>query len=185
MFLHQPAGDYIGAYQAMERAVKAGKVKSLGLSNFDDTNMDALKAVLETAEIVPAFVQGGKRILISADRIKKYLEPLGTKVMAWYPLGHGDNNLLKEKIVLQLAEKYRKSPAQIILRWHTQVGNVVIPGSKNESHIEENIDIFDIALTDEELEMMKALDKKTRYYISTKEQLENYLQWTPDFEGQK
>lgn len=185
LFLHQPAGDYIGAYQAMERAVKAGKVRSLGLSNFDDTNMDALKAVLETAEIVPAFVQVEAHPYFPQTELKKYLEPLGTKVMAWYPLGHGDNNLLKENTVLQLAEKYRKSPAQIILRWHTQVGNAVIPGSKNESHIEENIDIFDIALTDEELEMMKALDKKTRYYISTKEQLENYLQWTPDFEGQK
>lgn len=185
LFLHQPVGDYIGAYQSMERAVKAGKVRALGLSNFDGNNIDTLKAVLEVAEIKPTFVQIETHPYFQQVELKRYLEPLDIKVMAWYPLGHGDHNLLKETAVLQLSEKYHKSPAQIILRWHTQVGNVVIPGSRNEAHIKDNINIFDITLTEDEISLISGLEKNTRYYTSTKEQLENYLHWAPDFEGQK
>ena len=117
--------------------------------------------------------------------LKKYLEQFGTVIMAWYPLGHGDKALLKEDVFTELAGKYGKTNAQIILRWHTQVGNIVIPGSKNEEHIKDNINIFDFALTDEEMEKIAAVDKNVRYYTATKEALQGYLAFAPNFDEQK
>ena len=185
LFLHQPVGDYIGAYKAMEDAVKMGKVKSLGLSNFDDANTDKLKEIMNEAEIKPAFLQVEAHPYYQQKELKEYLEQFGTKLMAWYPLGHGEASLLEEKVFTELAAKYNKTPAQIILRWHTQVGNVVIPGSKSEAHIKDNINIFDFSLTEDELSEIAKLDKGVRYYTSTKEALQGYLAFAPDFESQK
>jgi diketogulonate reductase-like aldo/keto reductase len=104
--------------------------------------------------------------------------------MAWYPLGHGDHALQEEKVFADLAAKYGKSPAQVILRWHTQVGNIVIPGSKNEAHIKDNINIFDFTLTGEELKAIESVNKNVRYYHSSKEALANYAAYAPDFDAQ-
>lgn len=182
LFLHQPVGDYIGAYKAMERAVKAGKVRSLGLSNF---TLKQIEELIGQTEIRPAFVQVEAHPYYPQNELKEALSAYGTAIMAWYPLGHGDKALLKEPVLVRTAEKYGKSTAQVILRWHTQVGNVVIPGSKNETHIAENIDIFDFTLTNSEMEEISALDKNTRYYTATEEVLQGYLTFAPDFESQK
>jgi len=182
LFLHQPVGDYIGAYKAMERAVKDGKVKSLGLSNF---SKEQVEEILKEAEIAPAVLQVEAHPYYSQKELKEFLEPAGTKLMAWYPLGHGDKALLEEPVFARLAEKYGKSPAQIILRWHTQNGNIVIPGSKNEEHIKDNIDIFDFKLTDDELKEIDALNKDIPYYTATEEALAGYLAFAPDFNDQK
>lgn len=182
LFLHQPVGDYIGAYKAMERAVKEGKVKSLGLSNF---KKEQIEEILSETDIKPAFVQVEAHPYYPQNELKAALSAYNTVVMAWYPLGHGDRALLEEPVLAGLAQKYGKSTAQIILRWHTQVGNVVIPGSKSEKHIAENIDIFDFTLTEEEIEEISALDKNTRYYTATEEALQGYLAFAPDFESQK
>ena len=181
LFLHQPVGDYIGAYKAMERAVKAGKVKSLGLSNFPE---DKLQEAVDATEIKPAFVQAEAHPYYPQTALKAYLKPMGTAVMAWYPLGHGDKALVEEPIFTKLAEKYGKSNAQIILRWHTQSGNVVIPGSKNVQHIRDNIDIFDFTLTDAEMAEIAKVDKNKRYYTATEEALRGYLNFAPDFDSQ-
>jgi diketogulonate reductase-like aldo/keto reductase len=117
--------------------------------------------------------------------LKEYLKEIGAVIMAWYPLGHGDKSLLNEHVFTELAEKYGKSNAQIILRWHTQIGNIVIPGSKNPAHIKDNIDIFDFSLTDDEMAKIALLDKNVRYYSATKETLEGYLAFAPDFNAQK
>ena len=103
LFLHQPVGDYIGAYKAMEDAVKMGKVKSLGLSNFDDANTDKLKEIMNEAEIKPAFLQVEAHPYYQQKELKEYLEQFGTKLMAWYPLGHGEASLLEEKVFTELA----------------------------------------------------------------------------------
>lgn len=182
LFLHQPAGDYIGAYKAMERAVKAGTVKALGLSNFNEKQ---IKEVMEATEIKPAVVQVEAHPYFPQTALKEYLKPFGTLIMAWYPLGHGDKALIEEPIFTELAAKYGKSNAQIILRWHTQAGNIVIPGSKNEIHIKDNIDIFDITLTDDEMKKIAGLDKNVRYYTFTKEMLEGYLAFAPRFSEQE
>lgn len=182
LFLHQPVGDYVGAYKAMERAVKSGKVKSLGLSNFSE---EQIKGIIDATEIKPAVVQVEAHPYYPQTELKRYLEQFGTVIMAWYPLGHGDQALIGEPVFTELANKYGKSNAQIILKWHTQVGNIVIPGSKNEEHIKDNIDIFDFALTDEEIKKIAAVDKNVRYYTATKEALDGYLAFAPNFDEQK
>ena len=182
LFLHQPTGDYLGAYKAMERAVKAGKVKSLGLSNFSEAQ---LQEVLDVCEIIPAFVQVEAHPYFPQTALKQFLAPYGTAVMAWYPLGHGDKSLVQEPVFTALAKKYGKTNAQIILRWHTQMGHVVIPGSKNPAHIRDNIDIFDFTLTPEELAEIAAVDKNTRYYNASEQALQGYLLFRPDFDSQK
>lgn len=179
LFLHQPVGDYIGAYKAMERAVKDGKVKSLGLSNFSE---EQIKEIVDATEIKPVVVQVEAHPYYPQTELKSYLEQFGTVIMAWYPLGHGDKALIGESVFTELANKYGKTNAQIILRWHTQVGNIVIPGSKNEEHIRDNIDIFDFALTDEEIKKIAAVDKNVRYYTATKEALDGYLAFAPNFD---
>lgn len=185
LFLHQPCGEYMAAYQAMERAVKAGKVKSLGLSNFDDDNLDKLKEIVETCEIKPAVIQVEAHPYYPQTELKSYLDTFGAHIMAWYSLGHGDETLVNEAIFTELGKKYGKSNAQIILRWHTQVGNIVIPGSKNPEHIKDNIDIFDITLTDNEIADIAKITSGKRYYSSSPEQLENYVKFAPDFNAQE
>ena len=103
--------------------------------------------------------------------------------MAWYPLGHGDKSLIQEPVFAELASKYGKTSAQIILRWHIQSSNVVIPGSRNPAHIRDNFDIFDFTLTDEEMAKIAALDKHQRYYHGTAEQLAGYKAFAPDFDA--
>ena len=102
--------------------------------------------------------------------------------MSWYPLGHGDRSLINEPVFAKLAEKYGKSSAQIILRWHTQMGFAVIPGSKNIDHIRDNMDIMDFRLTDEEMAEIAKLNKGVRYYTRTDEALAGFASWRPQFE---
>ena len=106
-------------------------------------------------------------------------------IQAWYPLGHGDKALIQEKVFAELAQKYGKSNAQIILRWQIQSGNIVIPGSKNPAHIRDNFDLFDFSLTDEEMSRIAAMDQRKRYYTSTPELLRRYAEIVPDVDGQK
>ena len=106
-------------------------------------------------------------------------------IQAWYPLGHGDKALLEEPLFAELGKKYGKSNAQIILRWHIQDGNIVIPGSKNPTHIKDNFALFDFELTEEEMARIAALDKNTRYYTSTPQMLKAYAEMMPDVDGQK
>ena len=181
LYLHQPAGDYIGAYKAMERAVKAGKVRSLGISNFEEPQ---IREILDACEIVPAFMQVEAHPYYPQTELKAFLQDKGTAIMAWYPLGHGDKDLVNEPVFTELAKKYGKSNAQVILRWHTQMGNVVIPGSTNPDHIKDNIDIFDFTLTEEELARIAQVDKNKRYYEAKPEMLAGYLAFAPDFDEQ-
>ena len=102
--------------------------------------------------------------------------------MAWYPLGHGDKALIEEPIFRTLGKKYGKTSAQVLLRWHTQMGFVVIPGSKNVAHIKDNLDILDFTLTDEEMAEIAKLNKGVRYYNGTEAQLASYAAWQPDYE---
>jgi diketogulonate reductase-like aldo/keto reductase len=182
LFLHQPVGDVRHAYRAMEDAVKAGKVRSIGLSNFPVAEMEDIVA---HASIKPAVLQAEAHPYYINHERQTFLKDNGMVLMSWYPLGHGDHSLLNEGIFARLAKKYHKTPAQIILRWHVQMGFIVIPGSKNPAHIKDNIDIFDFALTDEEMNEIQKLDKEVPYYHQTEEALEGYLRFAPDFNSQK
>lgn len=141
--------------------------------------------MLAAAEIAPHVIQLEAHPYCTEKDVTERLEEYGTRLMAWYPLGHGDKKLINEDVFVKLAEKYGKTPAQIVLRWHTQKGFIVIPGSSDERHIKDNIDIFDFELTDGEMEEIAALDTNTKYYNATPRQEEAYASFYPDMDGQK
>ncbi len=182
LFLHQPAGDWRTGYKMMEKAYKEGKVKALGLSNFPE---EWLKEIIETAEIKPQMVQVEAHPYYPQTELKKMLAQTGMGLMAWYPLGHGDKNLINEPVFTKLAEKYGKSNAQIILRWHVQSGDVIFPGSRNPAHIRDNFNIFDFSLTDEEMAEIAKLNKNVRYYNATVEDAQKYTNMNMDFNAQE
>ena len=182
LLLHQPAGNYVAGYRQMEKAYKEGKVRAIGLSNF---NQGQIEEILSLCEVKPAVLQTEVHPYFQERELKKFLERAGMVIQAWYPLGHGDKALLEEPLFAELAKKYGKTNAQVILRWHIQAGNIVIPGSKNPAHIKDNFDLFDFSLTEEEMAKIAALDKDTRYYTSTPEMLRRYVEMVPDVDGQK
>lgn len=182
LLIHQPAGNYIAGYRLMEKAYKEGKVKAIGLSNF---NEEQIREILDVCEIRPTVLQTEVHPYYQAKELKQFLEKEKIVIQAWYPLGHGDKELLEEPLWKKLGDKYRKSPAQIILRWHIQSGNVVIPGSKNLAHIRDNFKLFDFKLTEKEMEEIAALERNKRYYTSTPELLQRYVEMVPPVETQK
>ena len=182
LLIHQPAGNYVAGYRQMEKAYKEGKVKATGLSNF---NLDQIKEILSICDIKPAILQTEVHPYSQEKALKAFLAKEGIVIQAWYPLGHGDKALLDEAVFTELGRKYGKSNAQIILRWHIQAGNIVIPGSRNPAHIRDNFDLFDFALTGDEMAQIAALDQQKRYYTSTPEMLKAYVEMVPDVDGQK
>ncbi len=179
LFLHQPTDNWREGYRNIEKAVKAGKVKAIGLSNFPD---ELLKEAIDTMELKPQVVQVEAHPYYPQTELKKILAETGMGLMAWYPLGHGDKSLINEPVFAELAAKYKKTNAQIILRWHIQSGNVVIPGSKNPDHIRDNFDIFDFALSDEDMAQIAKVNKNKRYYTATPDMLAAYatMELQPD-----
>lgn len=127
LLIHQPAGNYVAGYRQMEKAYKAGKVRAIGLSNF---NQEQIQEILDICEVKPAVLQTEVHPYYQEKELKEFLSEQKMYIQAWYPLGHGDKALLEEPLFTELGKKYGKSNAQIILRWHIQVGNIVIPGSK-------------------------------------------------------
>ena len=179
LYIHQPAGNWLAGYRQLKKAYREGKAKAIGISNFEGKYI----AELETKwEIAPQFIQVEAHPYFTQDELRKTLDKYGVRIMAWYPLGHGDKSLINEPIFTELAAKYGKSSAQVILRWHTQMGFVVIPGSKNVAHIKDNADIFDFTLTDSEMAEIAKLNKGVRYYNGTEEDLTRYAMWQPTYE---
>lgn len=182
LLIHQPAGNYLAGYRLMEKAYKEGKVKAIGLSNF---TKEQIEEILNTCEVKPTILQTEVHPYAQEKELKAFLDREGIIIQAWYPLGHGDATLLQEPLFAKLGEKYKKSSAQIILRWHVQEGNIVIPGSKNPAHIRDNFAIFDFTLTEEEMEEIATLNQNKRYYTSTPELLKQYAEMVPPVEEQK
>ena len=179
LYIHQPAGNWLAGYRQLEKAYKEGKAKAIGISNFEGKYIEELQTKWE---IAPQFIQVEAHPYFTQKELRKTLDQYGIKLMSWYPLGHGDKSLLQEPVFKKLGEKYGKTPAQVILRWHTQMGFVVIPGSKNVDHIRDNLNILDFTLTDAEMAEIAQLDKDMRYYHRTDAQLEQFAAWRPDFE---
>ncbi len=179
LLLHQPAGNWKAGYRAMEKAYREGKARAIGLSNFPE---ELIREVLETMDIKPQIVQVEAHPYYPQNELKKLLAETGMGMMAWYPLGHGDKNLVNEPVFTKLAEKYGKSNVQIILRWHVQSGNVIFPGSKNPDHIRDNLNIFDFTLTDEDMAEIAKVNKGVRYYNATPEMVAAYanMELKPD-----
>ena len=163
MLIHQPGYDDEGVYKAMEDAVRAGKLRSIGISNY--YTKEQVDEVLSFATIVPAVIQNENHLYYQNTELQEYASQYGIVIESWYPFGgrghtseHFGNEVIKE-----LAEKYGKSSAQIILRWQLQAGFIAIPGSSNPDHIAENYDIFDFELSKEEMQRIRELDQHERY----------------------
>ena len=179
LFLHQPAGDWLAGYRQLEKALRDGKARSIGISNFEGRYIEELERKWEA---VPQFVQVEAHPYFPQRELRKTLDRLDIRLMSWYPLGHGDKALLAEPAVADIARRLGRTPAQVILRWHVQTGFAVIPGSRNVDHIRDNLAILDFALTDADMASIAALDKGVRYYNRTDEQLVQFAAWHPAYE---
>lgn len=178
LLLHQQFGDYLGAWKDMEKAVKDGRVKSIGLSNFESNR---LEEVLNIAKIAPSVLQVECHPYYQQKELKKRVEKYGTVIESWYPIGHGDKGLIQEPLFTQLAKKYNKTNVQIILRWHIQEGNIIFPRTMNPVHMKENLDIFDFELTSEEMDSVRKIDSGKRFFTMTLEEQEKNLgAWKPE-----
>ena len=177
LLLHQQFGDYLGAWKDMEKAVAEGKVKSIGISNFESERLEEL---CQAANIKPAVLQVECHPYYAQEKLKERIAPYGTVIESWYPIGHGDKNLINERVFTELGKKYGKTNVQIILRWHIQAGNIIFPKSTNPEHIRDNFDIFDFELTAEEMDAVRNLDKGVRFFnMSLAEQEAHLSQFVP------
>ena len=183
MILHQPAGDYISGYRKLEAAYKAGKLRAIGISNF---NIAEIKNLLAQCEVVPALIQVECHPRFPQTELKAFLAEHDIALQSWYPLGgRGNGSLLGDATVTEIAAKHDKTPAQVLMRWQVQQGNVVIPGSKTPAHIADNINVFDFELDADDMAKLATLDTDEPYYVRTDEALASFAAWHPDVEGQK
>lgn len=165
LLFHQPYGDYVDGWRAMEEAVRAGKVRSIGLSNFP---IHKIKQIMEVAEIKPAALQVELNPYWNQHALKAELAKIGLDDIVyegWYPFGHGDAKLLAEPVLAKIAEAHGKTVAQVILRWMLQEGVVTFPKTINPQHILDNIDVFDFELSDNEMARINRLPQKAYYDV--------------------
>lgn len=165
LYVHQPVGDFVGAWKDMEKAVAAGKVRALGISNFD-ANDEVFNRIMEVATIKPAVLQMECHPYAQRLAVREKAKAHNIQVECWFPLGGAMSNgaLLKDPTIMEIAKAHGKTAAQVILRWHIQEGFSVIPGASNPDYIKENIDIFDFTLTDDEMAEMRGLNKERRFF---------------------
>lgn len=163
MLLHQPFADYYGAWRALEELYEEGKLRAIGISNFypdrmvDLASFSRIRPMVNQIEIHPHNQQ---------KTAKEWNEKYGIQVEAWAPFGEGRGGMFELPELKIIGEKYKKSPAQIILRWHLQRGIVVIPKSTHAERMEENMNVFDFELSEEDMNIIAALDKETSSFFS-------------------
>lgn len=163
MLIHQPGANDENVYKALERGVKAGKIRSIGISNYyTPANFERINKI---AEIVPAVVQNENHPLNQNSKLQDYLKQYGTVIESWYPFGGRGNTakILSNATIIEIAKLHKKTPAQIVIRWNLQAGYIVIPGSKNPAHIEENFNVFDFELSADDMNKIAALNKNRRF----------------------
>lgn len=162
MLLHHPGEEDVRAYKTMEKAVESGKIRSIGLSNW---YVEELEKFLPQISITPALVQNEIHPYYQENDVIPYIQSLGIVVQGWYPLGGRGHTpeLLEDEVISQIAQAHGKSSAQVILRWNLQKGVVVIPGSSNPEHIQENTELFDFELTKKEMEQIGSLDRGEKH----------------------
>ena len=181
LLLHIRFGDYMGAWKALEDAVAEGKVRSIGISNFDEARIEN---IIAKGRIVPQVDQIECHPYFQERTLRKLLDKHNIRVESFYPVGHGDKNLLSELVFEELAQKYGKSPVQIILKWHIQEGFIPLPKSTNPQHIKDNISL-DFTLTDEDMDKIRAIDKDKSYFDTPEEEQERiFMSQNIDFDDQ-
>ena len=176
MLLHQPFGDYYGAYRALEDLYKEGKLKAIGVSNFYP---DRLSDICAFNEIVPQVNQVETNVFNQQIDAQKNMEKNNVQIEAWAPFAEGRNNMFSNPILKEIGEKHNKSIAQVILRWLTQRGVVALSKSTCIDRMQENINVLDFKLTDEEMEKITTLDKKESSFFNhqTPEAVDMFLEF--------
>ena len=171
LFLHQPFGDYYGAYRAMEEAYKNGVAKAIGVSNFDKDE-ELFDSFMKTVAIKPQIMQLECHPYAQRDYWQKKLKENNIQQENWYPLGGRQSKgiILNDPIINKIAKAHKKSAAQIVIRWHIQKGFSIIPGSSNPDNIRDNIDAFDFSLNNDEMEMIEKLNTEKRIFDPPYEQ---------------
>ena len=165
LYVHQPVGDFVGAWRDMEKAVAMGKVRALGISNFDASD-EVFEKIMSESTVKPAVPQIECHPYAQRLAMREKAKSHNIQVECWFPLGGAMSNgaLLKDPTIMEIAKAHGKTAAQVILRWHIQEGFSVIPGASNPDYIKENIDIFDFTLTDDEMAEMRGLNKERRFF---------------------
>ena len=161
--LHQPFSDYYGAWRALEDLYKEGKIRAIGVSNFYP---DRLIDIASFANIVPMVNQVETHPYNQQVLAKEYMDKYNVQIEAWAPFGEGRGGMFDDAVIKAIGDKYNKSVAQVILRWHIQRGVVVIPKSVRYERMVENYNVFDFKLTDEDMEEIAKLDKKESSFFS-------------------
>ena len=204
VYFHQSIGDYVGGWKEMEKALEMGKVRAIGISNFDVNvrsseshqacltgrvatdegvaNDSIWNSLVETARIKPQIVQIECHPYAQRRHWQEMAAKHDIKIECWFPLGGRDSKgeILRDPVINAIAKAHGKTSAQVIIRWHVQEGFSVIPGSSNPAHIKENIEVFDFALTDAEMQQIRSLNKEARYFnMPYEDQKKWFMQWNP------
>ncbi len=181
LFLHQPTSNWRDGYRQLVEAYKKGIVRSIGVSNFEG---EFIKELIAEFDVIPQVIQVECHPFYPQDELRAFVGKYDIKIMSWYPLGGKGmtGELLNNPLVKAIANKYHKSSAQIILKWHTQMRFIVIPGSSNIDHIKDNIDINDFSLTQSDMDDIASLNSGTRRYIRSDESLKQFAQFKPNYE---
>ena len=185
VYLHQPLRDYNGGWRALEKALEAGKVRAIGISDFDFSD-ELFNSIVEPARIKPQMFQIECHPYAQREYWQEMAKKYDIKIECWFPLGGRDSKgeILRDPVIGEIAKAHGKSAAQIIIRWHIQKGFCVVPGSSNPKHIKENIEVFDFELTQDEMAKMASLNKEKRYFNmtykqkKTKGQFLKYWDWS-------
>jgi len=159
--IHRPRGDVQGSWKAMEELYKAGKIRAIGVSNFDSTQLADLVA---KAEIKPAINQIELNPYFQEPELVKVIKKSGIQVEGWSPFAQGRNGLFTNKVLVEIGKKYNKTAAQVTLRWLIQRGVVVIPRTSNPAFMKENLDVFNFKLSKADMQQITTLDKKTSQF---------------------
>ena len=180
LFIHQATKNWRKGYDQLVKAYKSGKIRAIGISNFEKH----INEVLEEYDVKPQVIQVECHPFFPQDELRKVTEKEDIRIMSWYPLGGKGmtGELLNNPIITIIAKKHHKSTAQVVLKWHVQMGFIVIPGSKNVDHIKDNIDIYDFELDDIDMNEMAKLNIGKRRYEADDDRVEQYALWQPTYE---
>ena len=180
LFIHQATKNWRKGYDQLVKAYKEGKIRAIGISNFEKH----INEVLEEYDVKPQVIQVECHPFFPQDELRKVTDKVDIKIMSWYPLGGKGmtGELLNNPIIVNIAKKHHKSAAQVVLKWHVQMGFIVIPGSKNVNHIRDNISIFDFELDNEDMNNIAKLNVGKRRFEADDDRIEQFALWHPTYE---
>ena len=181
VYFHQPMGDFVGGWKEMEQALAMGKVRAIGISNFDVSD-EIFYSLINSAIVKPQIMQIECHPYAQRKHWQQRLAEEGIQIECWFPLGGRESKgeILRDPVINEIAQAHGKSAAQVIIRWHLQEGFSVIPGASNPAYIKENIEVFDFALSNVEMAKIRALNKEKRYFnMSYEDQVKWFSQWNP------